>query len=63
MGDFAVFCCFCLISVCVFDVIPAVFLPFLISFEFSNLKLVDIGAKNVQIHPEMPFWEHFVRPV
>ena len=33
---------------------------FLIKFGLSDLKLVDIGAKIIQIGPEMPFLGLFV---
>ena len=36
---------------------------FLIKFEISDLQIVDMGAKNVQIGPEMPILECFVKPV
>ena len=35
-------------------------LVFLIKFGLSDLKLVDIGAKIIQIGPEMPFLGLFV---
>ena len=36
---------------------------FLIRFEISDLKIVDMGAKNVQIGLEMSILECFVKPV
>ena len=36
---------------------------FLIKFELSDLKLVEIGTKIIKIGPEMPILEQFVEEV